>query len=241
MNNLENYTRFDEVLSDFVEISKTIEDIRQRIAQGGVSYASQDARQVALEGLQCDIGACGNWIKSLTSLKQLCQEYFGEEWELKYQQRMGTGLDIGKAEDLMLDYLRNTLTTKIHFKIENLFSNILKAISTNSPRGFWNIGNAMLLIAGISTSGREKEILTVLANLRNSFHANGIHNNADLKIQIDGIDFNFIKGQPVECAGWRHIVTVIKSNIAVVEAVLFSSAVASHSREIKDEFAVTNS
>jgi hypothetical protein len=240
MNQPGNYTSFDQVLSDFVSLTQAIENLRRRLEQDGVLYNSQDARQVALDGLQCDIGACGNWIKSLMSLKQLSQQSFGEEWEQEYRKRMATCLAIGQSEDLMLDYLRNTLTSKIHFKIENLYSNILEAISGNPPKGFWKIGDATLGLAGIPTSGPEKQTLTVLANLRNSFHANGMHNNADLAIQIDGIDFQFTKGQPVKCAGWKHIVTAIRSNIAVVEAVLYSSAVSTHEAEIRDAFAGAN-
>ena len=120
---------FDQVLDDFVALNQTVETIRQRLVANGISYTSQDARQVALEGLQCDIGACGQWIKTLTSLKGLCQNSFHDNWEEEYRNRMGTGLGVGQSEDLMLDYLRNTLTTKIHFKIENLFSNIVRGLS----------------------------------------------------------------------------------------------------------------
>ena len=67
-----------------------------------------------------------------------------------------------------------------------------------------------------------------------------MHNNADLSVSIDGIDFVFAKGKHIECASWRHIVTVIRNNISVLEAILFSSAVSSHSTEIVDEFATTN-
>lgn len=230
----------DQVLNDFVALNQTVEMIRQKLAAAGISYESQDARQVALEGLQCDIGACGQWIKTLMSLKCMCQNSFHAKWEEEYRIRMGTGLDVGQSEDLMLDYLRNTLTTKIHFKIENLFTNILMTFSVKKLRGFSQISDATLGLAGLSTSGREKRTLTVLANLRNSYHANGMHNNSDLSIQIDGINFDFVKGKRVECAGWRHIVTVIQSNISVLEAVLFSATVSNHPMEIVDEFAATN-
>ena len=141
-----SYSNFGQVLTDLQILNQTIEDIRQRIVTtSGISYTSQDARQVALDGLQCDIGACGNWIRTLMSLKGLSQEKYGENWEEKYIKLIGTGLSSSQAEDLMLDYLRNTLTTKVHFKIENLFSNILKVLSVSPKRrGFWHTANAML-------------------------------------------------------------------------------------------------
>jgi uncharacterized protein YoaH (UPF0181 family) len=141
-----NYANFDQVLKDLQSLNQAIEDIRQKIVtMSGVSYASQDSRQVALDGLQCDIGACGNWICALMSLKRLSQEKYSDNWEEEYRKLIGTGMSSGQAEDLMLDYLRNTLTTKVHFKIENLFNNILKAISTSPNRsGFWHVSNALL-------------------------------------------------------------------------------------------------
>jgi len=235
-----NYTDFDQVLSDLAALKQTIEAIRQKLYAGGISYTSQDARQVALDGFQCDIGACGQWIKTLMSLRRICEDSYGNNWEEEYRNRMGTDLSVSQSEGLMLDYLRNTLTTKVHFKIENLFSNILSAISSKPKGGFFQISDAMLALAAIPTIGREKDTLTVLANLRNSYHANGMHSKDDLSINIDGIDFNFEKDQPVKCAAWMHIMTAIRSNISIVEAILFSPAVSGHSKEITDVFAAVN-
>jgi len=237
-----NYSNFNQVLSDLQIQNHSIEDIRQKIVTVcGVSYASQDARHVALDGLQCDIGACGNWIRALMSLKGLAQEKYGNNWDEEYRNLIGTGLTSSKAEDLMLDYLRNTLTTKVHFKIENLFNNILTALSASpNRRGFWHISDTMLQQAGIPTTGREKDILTVLANLRNSFHTNGMHSNNSLTVDIDGIRFEFCKGKRVECASWKHIVVIIGANISVLESVLFSKRVASLKNEIPDAFAAGN-
>jgi len=234
-----NYSNFDQVLKDLQSLNQAIENIRQKLVTvSGVLYVSQDARHVALDGLQCDIGTCGNWIRALMSLKDLSQEKYGKNWEDEYRTLIGTGLPSGQAEDLMLDYLRNTLTTKVHFKIENLFGNILKALSSSpTKRGFWHISNAMLQQGGISTFGPEKNTLTVLANLRNSFHANGMHNNDNLSVDIDGIRFEFCKGRRVECASWKHIVVIIRANISVLDSILFSNTVSNLGGEIPDDFA----
>ena len=160
-----HYSNFDQVLKDLQGINQDIEDIRQKIVSvSGVSYASQDARQVALDGLQCDIAACGNWICVLMSLKALSQKKYSDNFEEEYRKLIGSGLPSIQAEDLMLDYLRNTLTIKVHFKIENIFSNILKALSASPERsGFWHISNAILQQADIPTNGPEKDTLTALA------------------------------------------------------------------------------
>lgn len=238
-----NYSNLNQVVSDLNDLNHAIKDIRQKIVTVcGVTYASQDARHVALDGLQCDIGACGNWIRALMSLKGLAQEKYGNNWDKEYRNLIGTGLTSSQAEDLMLDYLRNTLVTKVHFKIENLFNNILKALSASPHRrGFWHISDTMLQKVGITNTGQEKDILTVLANLRNSFHANGMHNNKDsLSVDIDEIRFEFCTGKRVKCASWKHIIVIIRANIAVLESVLFSKRVASLKCEIPDAFAAGN-
>jgi hypothetical protein len=241
-NRMKNYSDFNQVLSDFQNLNQAIENIRQKIVTVcKIPYASQDARHVALDGLQCDIGACDNWIRTLMSLKALAKEKYGDNWDEEYRKLIGTGLTTGQAEDLMLDYLRNTLTTKVHFKIENLFNNILKALSASpSKRGFWNISDVMLQRVGIPATGAEKNILTVLANLRNSFHANGMHNNDSLSVDIDGIRFEFCKGKQVKCASWKHIIVAIQANISVLETILFANKVSNLKSEIPDDFAMAN-
>lgn len=237
-----NYSNFCQVVEDLQSLIQDIEEIRQKIVTvSGVSYASQDARHVALDGLQQDIVACGNWIHVLMSLKGLSQEKYGNNWEEEYRKLIGTNLFSSQAEDLMLNYLRNTLITAIHFKVENLFSNILKALSASPKRrGFWHISTAMLQQADIPIEGPEKDTLTALANLRNSLHANGMHNNDSFSADIDGFMFEFWKGKTVQCASWKHIVVIMRASNSVLESVLFSNRVSNLRIEIPDAFAAAN-
>jgi amino-acid N-acetyltransferase len=231
---------FNQVINDLLSLNQTIKDNRWKIVKVcEVSFESQDARHVALNGLQCDICACVNWMRVLMSLKGLSQEKYSENWEEEYLKLIGTGLSSGQAEDLMVDYLRHSLILKTHFKIENLFSNILKVLIPHKDiRVFEKIRDTMFEQAGISKTGPEKNILTILTNLRNSFHNNGMHNKEDFPgIDIDGIRFEFIKGKKVECASWEHIIVIIRENISVLASVLFSENVSSIRSEIPDAFA----
>jgi hypothetical protein len=241
-NQIMNYSNFDQVIDDLQRLNQAIEVIRQKVvSMSSISYVSQDARQVALNGLQLDIGACGNWMRALMSLKGLSHEKHRDNWEEEYRKLIGTGLPSAQAEDLMLDYLRNTITTKVHFKIENLYSNILNALNaTPKQKSFWHISNAMLEKAGICITGTEKNTLTVLANLRNSFHANGMHNNYSLSVDINGMGFEFHKGKRVKCASWKHIVVIMRANISVLESILLSNNVSNLRTEIPDAFAGSN-
>jgi hypothetical protein len=230
---------FYHLVDDFLSLNQAIEDIRQRVASmSDATYTSQDARQLVLEGMQCDIAACGNWMRALMSLKGLSQEKYGSEWDEEYRKILGTGLSSDQAEYVMLEYLRNTLATKIHFKVENLFSNILKVLAaTPARRNFCHIKNAMLEQAGIPLKGPEDDILMVLAELRNSYHNNGMSEGSALSCVVGGLTFEFSEGQPVQCASWDHIVVIMRATIGVLAAILFSERVSDTRGEIPDAFA----
>lgn len=249
---------FLEIHEELVQLIKQAETLRRKVSETiGAEYSSQDARQVALDGIQSNVGACGGWICSLIHLKDMSRKTYGAEWEGQYRRALGTGLTIGQAEDLMLDYLRNTLVVKVHFKIENLFSNILRAnkdevrgfsstaeTSSRNPvrvassmRGFSSIVEAILSIAKFSLDCKEKSILTGFSSLRNSFHSNGIHGNASLCFDEGALKFEFVKGKPVQCASWRHILVLLRANISFLEALLLSEAVANLKAPIEDDYA----
>jgi len=257
------------------ELIKDIEKIKLRIeVESKVLSKSKDARQIALNGLQIDISVCCNWINTLINLNRLSKTQYGDNWKPEYLNMIETALRVDESEvssaipvieKHMIDYLRNTLTTKLHFKIENLFKNILKALDCPVPYGFSKISAQMLCVAEISSKEEKvtpenedmlaafpglrntryararkatpKDILKVLACMRNSLHTNGMHTENDLICSIDGDDFEFHKNKPVSCASWPHIVKVIRANITVLESVLFSTRVLNLREEIKDMFA----
>ena len=51
-------------------------------------------------------------------------------------------------------------------------------------KGYWNLSNAILDEADLKKTETEKNILTALANLRNSLHNNGMHRNDKLNISL---------------------------------------------------------
>ncbi len=94
---MNQHANFSEVLSDLCSINEDAERTRQFLVGRGIGYRSQDARQLALEGIQCDVGACGNWINSLLGLKKLCKEHYDEQWESEYLRILGTRLSASSA------------------------------------------------------------------------------------------------------------------------------------------------
>jgi hypothetical protein len=229
-----------ELASNLRTLFAAVERVRKEIESvSGVSYFSQDARQVALDGMQCDILACDHWIRALIGLRRLVEDKFGGNWQEGFLRTLDTHLEADRAEILMVEYLRNSLTTKIHFKIDNLLKNVLQALKAMPGKtGFWYISDAILEEVGLGRTGKEKKILSVLANLRNSYHSNGIHKNESLSVQVEGMQYDFCRGNRVECASWHHIIVIIGANISVLESILLSTKVSRlRDNEIPDLFA----
>jgi hypothetical protein len=230
-----------EVIPKFRVLIEKLEEIKKEIVkQSGISYTSQDARMVALDSIQISISAVGMWINAINSL---ANEYTDENKfdESKFLKSVGSGVDIGQTEVFMLEHLKLGFMTLAHFKIDNLFHNVLKHLILLPTRtGYWNLTDKILQTCSISKTGTEKDRLTAFANLRNSLHGNGIHRKNSLNITINGTVFDFVKDKRVECAGWEHIIILLESNIDILKQILLSSVVTNIRTEIMDDFASGN-
>lgn len=230
-----------EVLPKFRVLIEKLEEIKTEIVkQSGISYTSQDARMVALNSIQISISAVGMWISACNSL---ANEYTHENKfdETKFLNSVGSGVNISQTEEIMFTHLRLGFMTLAHFKIDNLFHNILKHLNSLPTRtGYWNLTDKILETCSMSKTGTEKDQLTAFANLRNSLHGNGIHRTNSLNITIDGTVFDFVEDSRVECAGWNHIVILLESNIDILKQILLSSIVTNIRTEIVDDFASGN-
>lgn len=227
-----------EVLPKFSETIDKLESIKRAVVeQSGIDYMSQDARMVALDSLQISISAAGLWIRGMDSLAN-CFIKSGNFDEKGFLNSVGSGVNIKLTEEIMFDHLRLGLITLAHFKIDNLFHNILKHLNCLPKKmGYWNLTDEILSQCALSKTGTEKEWLTAFANLRNSLHCNGIHKTNSLNIQIAGITFDFNKGERLECVSWSHIIVLLNSNIGILRTILLSPKVVNIKNEIKDDFA----
>jgi len=230
-----------EILPRFRRIIEKIESIKGDIVeQSKIDYKSQDARMVALDSIQMEISQVGMWIIAFNSLANKCMKSPVEIDETDFLKSVGSNLSIKDTEIYMMKTLRLCLITLVHFKIDNLFQNILKKLDAKLGKiGYWNLCGVILKEASLSENGKEKEILTVLAYIRNSLHNNGIHRNNSLKLRLNDFAFDFIKDKKVKCASWDHIIIALDKNIDVLGNILLSKKIKGIKTEIKDDFAST--
>lgn len=227
-----------ELIPEFRKIVEKLETIKNTIVtESEIEHTSQDARMVALDSLQISISAVGMWIQCCNSLANFYTEK-GEFNETDFLKSVGSDVNKEQTEMIMFDHLRLGFMTLTHFKIDNLFHNILKHLNALPEKaGYWNLTDKILNQCSISETGTEKDILTAFANLRNSLHGNGIHRTCNLTLTIDEMEFKFIKGSRIECASWEHIVVLLKANVDILQKVLLSNKVINIKTEIIDDFA----
>lgn len=227
-----------DAIPKFREVIEELEEIKHGVVtRSGISYTSQDARMVALDSLQVAVSASGMWVSTFNSL---ANTYTANEKldRAAFLQAMSSGVNLQQTEVMMFDFLRLGFMTLVHFKIDNLFHNLLKHLNALPRRtGYWNLADSLLEECGLSKTGDEKKRLTAFANLRNSLHGNGIHRTDSLNLEIDSIIFDFTQGERVECASWSHVIVLLKANVAILKTIILSDRIAAITSEIVDDFA----
>jgi hypothetical protein len=131
------------------------------------------------------------------------------------------GVTSGYIAQKMSNYLRLTLVTMIQFRIENMLVNILAVLDRSKiTRHYYSNVKALLDLLGLADKERHLEKLSILQNIRNCLHNNGVHNNREMRIAIDYMPFVFEKGKQVNCAGWEHITTAFEAILIVLDKIL---------------------
>lgn len=236
---------FQEVVKELSRLSNVVFLEKEEVAKNaGIALTSQDARLVALDGIQRNLITVGYWIRALHSLKSECS---GRNWEKTYLDKLGVRPGIypgdshrtGKIEDMMLYIQFEALVTLTHFNIDNLFYNTLRAVGEdpNKNKSFGQNMEALLRQAGFPKDGTEGDALKAFSQVRNSYHNNGIHRNADFHATVAGVSFDFNKGCKVECASWSHILHLLEVVVKVLGSILSSANIRGIVGEIKDDFA----
>lgn len=229
-----------DIVKEFHTIIYKIERLKLKIVNDcNIDYKSQDARLVALDSIHKDMLATGMWITALNSLANIYLKNKNEFNEEDFKKSVGSysNMNLKDIESYMVDNLKLGFVVSIHFKIDNLFQNILRELNALPQKtGYSNLTKAILKQVPLPENGNAKDKLIAFANIRNSLHNNGIHRTEDLSVKIDNLEFNFEKGHRIECASWPHIITLLDANIDILNKILLSNKICSVKKEIKDDF-----
>jgi len=143
-----------------------------------------------------------------------------------------TSLDLANITDLsnmLTDLNKNAKTsfiTMVQFALENCIVRIIEAIlGVNPQRDFNQNANLIVGLSGISEAERKMELMMLPAWIRNTLHANGIHNRQNRTIVVDGESYIFERGQRISCGSWSHIFHAVFHSLSVVEEIFISDRI----------------
>lgn len=191
-------TSYRECANRLLTLVSDLQQLDQRLG-----YSYQDARTAALRNCDAHTSSMVMVQKLLASVQEgllpadvlrQCMELDAEAFQL--------------AINRLSDTLRHGYVAIYQFQIENMLRNILLGLGPPAPpSGFYNIADAVLNRAGVPDPNSKRDILNVPALIRNSLHSNGIHHGyrgSSTHINLDGAQYDFIDGQPVNCAPVGH-------------------------------------
>ena len=216
MKNKEPLSQYgiDEVIAELGELINILKRLKTGLP---IAEFQGDARHVVLSSMQTTL------VPIVFCLRTI--EYTANNTD---RELLGSPFKKSTQEILYLTdkFLIGSLLTSFHFQIENFFSNLLRAIKpTSQTRGFERITSELFLLITITDIEHKKRTLKVLSELRNGFHNNGVHNNADFSETIDGIEFKFYKGKAIERSSTFNTIALLKYILVIIEEIYSSPEV----------------
>jgi len=160
---------------------------------------------------------------------QLGQQIFG----------LPTSENLGRNLKDTSKFIRLSWCTQFQFQLETLFKILLQALGKSVPRSYWQITQQIVDIFQIPNPQDVHDLLNVIAFIRNSQHANGIHHgyqNTDTLVIIDGVSFEFKHGQLVKCVNWDHIAHAWMNHLPIVKHIYLHPKVCALPSPLPDQF-----
>ena len=116
--------------------------------------------------------------------------------------------------------------TSVQFVLENCIVRIIEAIPGVDPK-FSFSQNADIIIeqSEIPQAAHKLDLMLLPAWIRNTLHANGIHNRSNRTFVVDGESYIFEKGQRIACGKWSHLFHAIFHSLAIYEEIFTSDRI----------------
>jgi hypothetical protein len=200
-------------------------------ANANVEVTAQDSRLVALSGMQETVLSCGFWLNIYHSI---AENHQNESMVLKYA---GSNLSLEHTAKIMLNQIRLGLVMFFHFKLENLLGSLLNNISSKKISSLGETFNELSKEINLSDIPKKAEIIKAFSSIRNSLHNNGIHNKESFSVKVGKFDYEFSKGDVVQCASLEHCITLIQAITDIIESVLASDKIKEINGIIPDTYA----
>ena len=139
-------------------------------------------------------------------------------------------------------FVKLSWCVQFQFQIETLFKNLLKAVGSSALKpetGYWRVAREIVQLFEVPDPEQSHRLMNVIAHIRNSQHANGIHHGfkgSDAIVDAGGVLFEFRDQQPVQCATWDHIAHAWLSLLPIMKHIYYHPRVRDLTDPIPDRF-----
>ena len=217
------------------EMGKFYEGIKDKFIETSRNsrYPNDDHRTLFFK-------SCGSWINVILSVFNIFLAYErGETKDGDFEKLIGLRKGtVQSYSEKMGKFLRVSIVTMFQFQTENFLVNLLSKLkpAESLPRGYSKIVSGLLEKITIRDKKKVSDILHILQHLRNSLHANGIHNNDDFAVTLQEFEFKFVKGKEVNCAGFGPVGLAMIHTCHAMEEIIESPEIKAISEKIPMQY-----
>lgn len=217
---------------DLSQLNDKIHSIMETLAKEcNFSVNDQDARLIALNGMQRAALSCGFWINTYASIANINQD------ETDILRFAGSKISLKKTADIMLSHIKLSLIVFFHFKLENLLSSLVMKLKNKKVTSLGLLFKELVPYLDLSDVPRKSEIIKAFSSIRNSLHNNGIHNKTSFSIQCGRFNYEFIENEVVQCSSLEHCINILNEVTDIIYEIINSDKVLSEKDIIPDAFA----
>lgn len=200
-------------------------------ANADFDVTAQDARLVALSGMQQSLLSCGFW---LSTYRSIAENHRDESMVLKYAR---SNLSLEKTANIMLNKIRLGLVIFFHFKLENLLGCLLNKISNIKLQGLGSTFTRLSQEIGLNDISEKAKIIKAFSSIRNSLHNNGIHSHASFSVKVGKLNYEFTKDGVVQCVSLDHSINLIQVITDIIDEIIESEKIKGITELIPDTYA----
>lgn len=189
---------------------------------------------------QLDLPKIDARAQALIQVRQLCNTLGAVPIKLQQNAEIASNLPVVMAilglqnardvEAVLGDLNKNakvSFVTMVQFALENCVDRILHALTGQQESARFSTNSKKLIeLAGLDRPGKKHELMLVLAWIRNTFHAGGVHRKSTKTILIGGEQYKFEKGETLMCGSWSHLFHATDRSLDVYAEILLSAPVA---------------
>jgi hypothetical protein len=186
--------------------------------------------------------ACGNTLSNVHLGMVLAATCLNSSnwWTAVFPKAEAPSLRVRISQEYNM-FLKMGLAHFLFSVVESSYRLFLRAIDAQACLGSTGAFRSVYvcLLSRVGLDAKWTNFMEFWRLIRNSIHTNGMHlpsNERDQDVEFEGVVYHFRSGQPVDCATWDNLFTIVERTAEMLKDVVTSDAL-SVVPHIEDPFA----